>query len=149
ASGKRKATLQVADSAANSPQTVALVGNGVRTSLSLTPSSLQFASQLINSNSKAQPVTLTNIGTAAVTITNIATTTLFTQTNNCPTSLAKDASCTISVVFRPNKPGVLTGALTASQGTKSVSASLTGVGTVVGFSPGNLAFGDQAMGTSS
>lgn len=74
----------------------------------LTPTSLAFGNQFVNTTSAAQTSTLTNGGTAALTITSIGISGTnaaeFSQTNNCPISpstLAVNASCTISVKFSP------------------------------------------------
>ncbi|HEY6770457.1 MAG TPA: choice-of-anchor D domain-containing protein, partial [Candidatus Sulfotelmatobacter sp.] len=107
--------------------------------------------QLVNTNSTPQAATLTNTGTNAISITSVATTGPFSQTNNCPTSLAASASCTINVVFTPNKGGSLTGTLsvTDSAPNSPQTAALTGMGTVMSFSPSSLNFGTVAKGTSS
>src|SRR5207253_2878944 len=56
--GARKGTLTVGDSATNSPQTAQLSGTG--TAVSLSPAGLTFASQVINTTSAGQSVTLKN-----------------------------------------------------------------------------------------
>src|SRR5207249_2851781 len=64
ATGTRTATLTVTDSATNSPQTASLTGSGVQVSLS--PTSLTFASQNVGTTSASQPVTLSNPGSTAL-----------------------------------------------------------------------------------
>jgi hypothetical protein len=151
ASGIRAAVLSITDNAANSPQTVSLTGNASSSSVSLTPASFTFLTQLVGTSSNSQPATLTNTGTNAATITSVATTGPFTQTNNCPSSLAANGSCTINVVFVPNKAGALTGTVTVSDSAPNSpqTATLTGTGTVMSFSPTSLNFGTLAKGTSS
>jgi hypothetical protein len=117
----------------------------------LSPSSLSYAAQVINTNSAAQQATLTNTGTVAITISSIAATAPFSQTNNCGTSLAANASCTINVVFTPTKAGTLTGTLTVTDNAfnNPQTITLSGIGTVLSISPTSLSFGTQTVKTSS
>jgi len=149
--GSRPAVLAFTDAAQNSPQNVSLSGSGSTSSITLTPASLAYAVQLINTSSASQPATLTNTGTTSITITSITTTGPFSQTNNCPSSLAASASCTINVVFTPTKAGTLTGTLSVvDNGPNSPqTVALSGMGTVVSYSPSSLNFGNQTKGTSS
>ena len=149
--GTRSAVLAFTDSAQNSPQNVALTGVGSSSALSLTPASLAYTTQLINTSSASQAATLTNTGSVTVSITSIATSGPYSQTNNCGTSLAANASCTINVVFTPTKSGTQTGTLTVTDNAPNSpqTAALSGVGTVVSFSPTALNFGNQTVKTSS
>jgi len=151
ASGTRSAVLAFTDSAQNSPQNVTLTGAATTSSVSLTPASMTFLTQLIGTNSNSQPATLTNTGTTAVAITSIATSANYSQTNNCPTSLLAGANCTINVVFTPTKAGAITGtlAVTDSAPNSPQTAALTGTGTVMSFSPTSLNFGTLTKGTAS
>jgi hypothetical protein len=77
------------------------------------PSSLNFPTpQLIGTNSSPQVTTLTNTGDATLTITSIAISGTnasdFTQTNNCGSTLAVNATCQISVTFSPTGGGTRT-----------------------------------------
>jgi hypothetical protein len=100
------------------------------TTVSLSPVSLVFSSQTVNTASTAQTVTLTNTGSANLTINSTAITGDFGQTNNCGTSLAGGKSCTFSVIFTPTATGTRTGALTISDNASGSpqSVSLTGAG---------------------
>lgn len=148
--GPRSATLAIADTSVNSPHNIILGGTGTASSVSLTPASLAFAVQLYNTNSPSQPATLTNTGTTPVAISGIATTGPFSQTSNCPATLAVGANCVIDVVFTPNKSGTQTGTLSVSSNAGDPqTVTLTGVGTVVSFSPASIAFGSLAVGSTS
>src|SRR5262249_53578081 len=85
-------------------------------SVSLSSDSLSFGNQGVNTTSAAQTVKLTNNGTAALSISGIAATGTnagnFAQTNTCPSSLAVNASCTISVTFTPTASGGRSGNIT-------------------------------------
>src|SRR5207245_9947012 len=88
--------------------------NCSRPSASIRPPSLTFASQNLGTTSAAQAVTLTNSGPGTLGITSIAASGDYAQTNNCGTSLAVNASCTINVTFTPTVAGTRTGTLTVT-----------------------------------
>jgi Abnormal spindle-like microcephaly-assoc'd, ASPM-SPD-2-Hydin/FG-GAP-like repeat len=117
AAGTAMASISVTDNAAGSPQTVPLTGLGLSPAAMLSPSPLTFSSQLAGA-SATLPVTLTNGGNAPLTITSIAFTgpnaSEFGQTNNCPSSLAPDNSCTINVTFTPTAGGNATASLSVT-----------------------------------
>jgi hypothetical protein len=120
ASGTRTATLTVADSASDSPQTVALSGTGGTSSggsVTVSPTSLGFPSTAVGSTSSAQSATLKNGTSSTISISSIA----IGGTNagdfaisgkTCGTSLTTLASCTASVVFKPTVGGTRTATLT-------------------------------------
>src|SRR5205823_566732 len=100
------------DNASGSPHTAALSGTGTTApAVGLSPTSLSFGNQLLNTTSTAQAVTLTNTGSASLTITSIAASGDFSQTNNCPSSLGFSGSCTITVTFTPTVAGSRTGSI--------------------------------------
>jgi hypothetical protein len=138
AAGTLTATLKVADNAAGSPQSVSLTGTGQASApvVSLTPATLKFPTTAVGSASAAKVVTLKNTGTATLDINKKGITisgadaSSFTETTTCGTTLAVDASCTISVTFKPKAKGALTAALdvadNAAGSPQSVSLSGTG-----------------------
>jgi hypothetical protein len=75
-------------------------------------------------------VTLTNSGNATMAISGISATGDFSQTNNCSTSLAPSAICTISVKFTPVAGGSRTGSLIVSDNSPGgpALATLSGQG---------------------
>ena len=151
AAGTRTGTLTVKDNASNSPQTVTLTGTGVLQA-TVSPTSLAFGNQAIQTASAPNPVTLTNNLPTALSISSITVTGDYTQTNTCGTALAAGATCTISVTFTPAATGSLTGTLTVTDSASNSpqTASLTGTGVVqTVMSPTSLSFGSQALGTSS
>ena len=117
----------------------------------LTPTSLTFATQLINTTSPAQNVTLMNTGTGALTITNITTTGNYHETNTCGSTVQAGGSCTISVTFTPLGAGARAGKLSVYDNAAGSPQSVTlmGMGTVVTVSPSSLNFGSQTVGTTS
>jgi hypothetical protein len=146
AAGRRSAAVTITDDAANNPQSVALSGTG--TAASLTPASLNFGTLLLGTSSPSQPATLTNHGTTGLTITSIATSSPYTETNNCGSSLAAGASCTINVVYTATAVGTQNGTLSV-QDDATQMVPLTGIGTAITLSPASVNFGNQAKGTSS
>jgi hypothetical protein len=153
ASGTRSAAIAIADSV--SPQTVSLTGTGAAAGISVAPSSLSFGSQAIGSASAAQAVTLRNTGNAALTVSGITISGTsvndFAQTNNCGSSVAAGASCTINVTFTPTASGSRSASISIADSVSPQSVSLTGTGAAAGISvsPSSLTFGNQAIGNAS
>ncbi|HXA58488.1 MAG TPA: discoidin domain-containing protein [Streptosporangiaceae bacterium] len=116
--------------------------------LSLSPSSLTFASQNVGTTSAAQVVTVTNTGNAPASISSIAASGEFAQTNNCGASLAAGANCTINVTFTPTAVGTRTGYVTinsnATNSPGTISLSGTGAGSTT-----NLALGKTMTASGS
>ena len=148
--------VTLTDNATGSPQSVSLTGTGTAPAVSISPTSLTFASQVVGTASAAQSITLNNTGNAAMSITSLALTGAnasdFTETNTCGSSLAASASCSVSVTFRPAASGSRTASLSI---TDNVSGSpqavtLSGTGTsaaaVVSLSSTSLAFGNESGG---
>jgi hypothetical protein len=129
---------------------------GESAGISVTPGSLTFASQLVNTASAAQVVTLTNSGTALLSITSISAPAPFAQTSTCGSSVAAGGKCTIAVTFDPTVTGSQTGALTITDNATGSpqTVALSGTGTAasapaVTLSPTSLTFTAQATGSSS
>ncbi|HEV2424062.1 MAG TPA: choice-of-anchor D domain-containing protein [Terriglobia bacterium] len=162
--GAANGTLTVTDNSNGSgstSQTVTLTGTGIGPTAGVSPASLTFTSQMVNSTSATQNVTLNNTGTAALTITSIVigggNAGDFSQTNNCGASVAQNASCSISLSFKPTASGTRGATVTVTDNNNGVSgstqvANLTGtaVAPVAAVSPSNLpAFAGTLLGTSS
>jgi hypothetical protein len=106
----RSSAVVMIDSAQGSPNVVGVSGNGVSGgTASFSPTTLSFTSQLAYSSSASKPVKLTNTGTAPLALININAAGDFSQTNNCPASIAAGASCTINVTFAPTYSGTRQG----------------------------------------
>ena len=157
ASGSRTALLSVADNSAGSPQTVSLSGTGTVASASLSPTSLSFGNQSVNTTSGVLAATLTNGGTAALSLSSIALTGAnagaFAQTNTCGSSLAAGASCKVSVTFDPTATGSQSASVSftdnASGSPQSLSLSGTGTSATVSLSPSSLSFANQPISVTS
>jgi hypothetical protein len=153
ATGSRTGSVTVTDNANPTTQSASLSGTGTAPAAGLSPTSLTFSSQALGTSSSAQNVTLSNPGSAALTISSITVSGDFSQTNICGTSLAANASCTISVTFTPAATGTRTGSVTvtdnANPSTQTVSLSGTGTAPAASLSPSSLTFSSEALGTSS
>jgi hypothetical protein len=119
---------------------------------------LAFGNQALNTTSAAQVLTVTNTGQVALTINSVtlggADPGQFSKVNNCGSTVAVGANCTISVSFAPTVTGSLSATVTvnAGGGAGSQTASLTGTGFVVPtytLAPTSVAFGAQTVNTSS
>jgi len=156
------ATVAVTDNATGSPQSVALTGTGTAVPVpvvSLAPTSLTFTATT-GTTSPAQTATLTNSGNAALNISSIAiggaNPAGFSQTNNCPASLAAGASCNISITFAPASVASYNAALVVSDNASGSphTVALGGTGTaapapVAVLTPASLSLGSIAVGGSS
>jgi len=157
ATGSRAASLSITDNAAGSPQTVGLSGTGTTPVVSLSPTSIPFGNQAVGTTSTAQTVTVTNNGTATLSITSVAITganaSAFGQTNNCGSSLAVGANCTISVTFSPMASGSDTASVSISDSAagspQTVGLSGTGTAPIASVSPTSLAFGTEPISLTS
>jgi hypothetical protein len=130
--GVRSGTLSVLASDFSQPHLAQLQGIGVGAGrASVAVSSLNFAPQTVGTTSAAQLVTVTNTGSGKLNFTGIsASPNFFLVTNQCATSLAAGAHCSVSVRFAPTIAGMLVGSLTiADDGLASPHAvALSGIG---------------------
>jgi Abnormal spindle-like microcephaly-assoc'd, ASPM-SPD-2-Hydin/Beta-propeller repeat len=134
--------ITITDNAANSPQLIAVTGNGVNgggAALTLSPKALVFPVQAIGTTSPPQVVQLINASQSAITLTGISVSGDYAETNNCGVQpnvvnaasvLNAGASCAVTVTFAPTASGSRTGSLsiTDNAGSGSQAASLTGTG---------------------
>ena len=131
ATGTRTGAVTITDNANPATQTVSLTGTGASAAVvSLSPASLTFAAQQVGTTSNAQSVTLSNTGSEALGITSITASGDSSQTNTCGSSVAANASCTLSVTFEPTAAGAITGAVTIADDAvgSPQSVALTGTG---------------------
>ena len=135
AAGNRGAWIEVTDNANNvtgSGQHVVVSGTGVPVpQAGVSPPSLTFPNQVINTASVAQNVTLSNAGTGPLTISGIAITgtnaTYFTDASGCGISLPAGANCTIAVTFKPTATGPASATLTVTDNANNVAGSTQSV----------------------
>jgi uncharacterized repeat protein (TIGR03803 family) len=157
--GIRNGMLTITDNSNNVPgsqQTVSLTGTGINPGASLSPASLTFGNQVINTTSAAKKVTLTSTGTTNLMFSGITFTGAnagdFSQTNNCPGTLNVGAKCTINVTFTPSILGAESATLDVNDNAANnpQTGALSGTGVLpVTLMPTTLAFGNQPQGIPS
>jgi uncharacterized repeat protein (TIGR03803 family) len=141
------ASLTFTDNGLVGSQTVSLVGTGVPNApvATLSPANLTFPAQMVSTNSATQEVTLTNEGGALLSITGISVTANFDQTNNCGSSLATGANCTINVSFAPTAGGQLQGTLSIADNASGSPQAITLLGTGEDFAVGTAQGSPQSI----
>jgi hypothetical protein len=123
--------------------------------VSLSTANLAFGSQLENTHSSAQAVTLTNTGGATLNINSISASKDYAVTNTCGSQVTSGNGCNLSVTFTPTVIGTDNGTVTISDnaGSGSQTISLTGSGVtaapVASLSTTSLSFGNQVVSTTS
>jgi trimeric autotransporter adhesin len=150
--GARSAYLTVSNTSANPMISILMTGVGLEANAGpayLNPASINFTTA-----GTPTSTTLSNSGTLPLTIDGISISNdptsgqpAFTQTNNCGTSLAPQATCTIAVTAlattQPYSTGVLTVADDANGGPQTAALSYSN-----GFSgPVIFNFGSRSLGT--
>lgn len=111
-------------------QSTQLQLNITKPNLALSASTLPFAPQPVGGTSAASTLTITNNGAGPFNFSSIAASSSFTQTNNCPSVLPVNSSCSVNVVFQPAVYGQASGALSIQDNIDglSYSVALAGVG---------------------
>jgi hypothetical protein len=111
-----------------------LTGYSGTSAATVSPVTLAFGNQLINTTSASQTVTVTNTGNAPLSISSVAVSAPFTSTQNCVTAspIAAATSCSESVAFAPSALGSASGTLTftdnsGNAATQQVQLSGTGI----------------------
>jgi hypothetical protein len=118
--------------------------------VTLTPAILTFTTATA---SVPQTVTLTNSGVADLVISSVVASGNFVETDNCVTTLAVGATCTITVTFVPLTVGS-TGSITITDNASTSPQTLSLAGPNVTspadqLSPTSVTFAAQRVGTAS
>ena len=149
--GARSGTLNISNDA-GSPLSVALGGSGASSAISVTPSTLAFGNEVLNTASAGQKITVTNTGFTNLTMNSVAASGAYSQTNTCTSvTLTPGQTCTITVSFTPVVTGAVAGTITindSSSGSPQI-VTLTGNGLVAVTMSANIAFPATEVGTSS
>ena len=157
--GSRPGTLTIVQGGNNSPNVVNLTGTGMSQSfLTLTPNYLTFGDQTVNTASPYQTVTVGNAAATTLTFngTPFSISNNFSQTNNCPASLAQNVTCTVNIAFLPTQNGAVNGQMSVSSNSSGLATTyvtLFGNGVVgapaLTLSSAGLVFDPQVIGTTS
>lgn len=119
--------------------------------VSLSPTSLTFAPQLVNTVSAPKTVTVTNSGNALLTVSSIAASGGFSITNNC-SSLNPGDFCTIQVSFLSGLVGTDKGVITITDNAASSPQIVNLSGSTLPnltLSPAQVNLGSVAIGMTS
>ena len=133
-----------------------LAGSGVQHGDLSLPSNISFGTMVLHSGLRQQNLSLTNTGNGALAISSITVSGPFTMTNDCGSSVAAGASCTVMVSFSPSAVGNATGTLTivsdAPGGSRAIalSANVTiDARPSVHVSSAIIGFGNRVIGSES
>lgn len=150
--GVRTGTLTITDDAGNSPQYVAVAGNGASSALSVTPTTLSFGNQVINTTSNGQKITVNNTGFVNVTINSVQASGDFSETDTCTGAiLTPGQTCTITASFAPVVTGALSGTITVNDNAAGSPHIVTTTGTsqLAASMSANLSFPATNVGVTS
>jgi len=135
ATGPRSTSLSVVDTAADSPQSVALTGAGLASSVDISPNSLDFGAHDVGAGGMVTTITVANGGVASLTFDSVTVSSSgdFSETDTCAgATLPPNGTCTVRVSFTPLNGGDRRGVLVliddAPDGVQSVTLSGTGTG---------------------
>ncbi|HWZ81957.1 MAG TPA: choice-of-anchor D domain-containing protein [Terriglobales bacterium] len=123
--------------------------------VTLTPTSLTFASLVVGGTSAAKNVTVSNTGGATLNISSIAISgdfSLATSAKPCGNTLAAGQTCKIAVKFSPTQTGPRTGNVTITDNAAGSpqTVPLTGTGIYpVAIAPTHASFQSVTVGTTS
>jgi trimeric autotransporter adhesin len=151
--GIKKGAVLINDSDPTSPQLVGLAGTGI-SNVSLSPTSVTFATTAIGVTSAAAKITVTNNTAGNVTLSASAVTVSAPFVNASGTTctngkvLAAKATCIINVSFKPTVAGLAKGTVSLfdNDPTSPQSATLRGTGTGIKFTPTSINFGTVTRG---
>jgi hypothetical protein len=118
--------------------------------LNMSASNLSFGLVPVGNASSPQVITLSALG--QLTFSSISVSGPFAEADNCGTGLSSGATCSVYLVFQPTATGTVTGAITIEDSgffTTSSTINLEGEGTGISVTGGPLAFGNQAVKTTS
>jgi hypothetical protein len=155
ATGSRTGQVAISANIAGGQLTFGLSGTGLTAgTFVLTPSSLDFGSVAVGSNSAVLPAQAENSGEAAVAISSVTVSAPFVlATNSCGTaSLAAKTTCQLQIGFTPTQAGAATGTLTVvdAAGTHTVALSGTGLSVATDtLSAASLSFSSTPAGALS
>ncbi len=121
--------------------------------VTLSPTSLTFASQAVGTVSPPQTIILTNSGVSTLTINSIVASGDYAVTSTCTVSIAAGKKCSITVTFAPTAAGTRSGTVSVTDNApgspQTVSVTGTGIAPVVALSPTSLTFATQLVSSTS
>ncbi|MEW8079871.1 MAG: choice-of-anchor D domain-containing protein, partial [Candidatus Thiodiazotropha endolucinida] len=136
-------------------QTISLLANAQSGVLGTSSDSIVFPDTPVNTTSSAETVTITNTGNSSLLDLAVSSSGDFTQSNDCPTTLVANQSCTVSVMASPTTAGDVSGSLdisaTDAGRTVSTTVALSVAATIADLvtSETQLSFPDGTVDASS
>ncbi|MBV9086798.1 MAG: choice-of-anchor D domain-containing protein, partial [Acidobacteriaceae bacterium] len=155
--GSKSATITIKDNVTGASPVISMSGTGAVPGISVSPTSIAFAAQVVNTTSSAQPITITNSGTADLIITAL---TLSGSTSSdfsidpitLPITVPVGTNVVLGIRSAPKTTGSKSASLTiANNASTSTVVTFTGNGIApdISISPSSVSFGNVNMGTSS
>ena len=133
--GPRPGRISIFVQGVTTPLQIELSGNGIGPSLLVSNSSLTFPTIAAGSTSDSQSLVLTSNGTDALNIRSITVQGDFSQTNDCPSTLAPATTCTVKVTFVPTQLGARTGKVVIDNSGSSTATEVFLLGTGTATAP--------------
>jgi hypothetical protein len=156
--GRRSGTLTINDAVSSTPHVISLAGTGAVPEDAFSVTSLTFASQLVNTSSTAQYITLQDTGQGILNIASIGLSASstnpgdFSQSSTCTAQLASGSSCTITVIFTPTALGTRTAVLVVTDNASGSPHQIALTGTAIAVAntiTPSLSFGPQSLNSTS
>ncbi len=152
--GSKRGSVVINDSDPSTPQLIGLSGTET-SNVSLSPTSITFATTAVGVTSANTKITLTNNTGVSITLSNPAITVTgpfsSASTTTCTNSLviAASGTCVINVNFKPKAVGFALGTVSVNDSdvTSPQSVALQGTGTGIKFSSNTINFGTVTRGT--
>ncbi len=133
--GTRNGSITISSNAANSPQSVTLVGTGMGPAVRISSAALTFPSQLVSTTSPQQTLVVGSTGDTPLTISTITVTGPFSENDTCViAALDPGQVCFINVFFSPLAGGPAPGTLTLNDDAYPIIQTVALSGTGADFS---------------
>jgi hypothetical protein len=145
--GLKNSAIHINDNATGGKSNLPVQGTGALSTATLSPTSLTFAPQLINTTSAAQQTTVTVTSAVPMSISSITVDSpdFAISSTTCavaPATVAAGATCTVSVTYTPTKTGLnnskihINGSFTGGK----IDLPVQGTGTQDSITPSSLTF---------
>ncbi|MBL8936398.1 MAG: choice-of-anchor D domain-containing protein [Archangium sp.] len=141
AAGSQSATFSASATPGGAP-TATVQGTGIAPgALSISPTTRDFGSVVLMQSGGFQDFTIRNTGgsnlaTPVVTVGGSFASSFVPSGNTCAATLTPNATCSVRITFTPQTTGSLSGFVSATSGSNTAQATLSGVG----LAPAALSF---------
>ncbi|MGA8143448.1 MAG: choice-of-anchor D domain-containing protein [Candidatus Acidiferrales bacterium] len=137
AAGNCSASILVSDNATGNPHTVPLSGTATQSAVMISPSSANFAGQLVGTPSQPVAITITNSGNGALLIGSVsfsgANAADFLEENSCKGTVVPGGNCMINVTFTPAVVGARSATLVLADNAPDSPQSVPLTGAAMDF----------------